>query len=138
MIQLLLLCLVAVVSSPSKEVMTYEKAYEKADKENKPLVVLVGADWCAACKTMKSTTIQKMQENGQLDDVVFAQIDRDARPELSQQIMQGDALPQIVVFAKNEDGWKKVSLTGIQSETRVRELIRRASSNGSSEVRLVR
>ena len=118
--------------------MTYEKAYEKADKENKPLVVLVGADWCAACKTMKSTTIQKMQENGQLDDVVFAQIDRDARPELSQQIMQGDALPQIVVFAKNEDGWKKVSLTGIQSETRVRELIRRASSNGSSEVRLVR
>ncbi len=138
MLKIAVLGLWLVLGNPSSPgAMTYEAAYAKAEKENRPLVVLVGADWCAACQTMKSTTIQKMKESGSLNDVVFTQIDKDLRPELAEQIMQGDSLPQIIVFSKSEEGWKKFSLSGIQSEGRVKELIRRASGK-DADLRIIR
>ncbi len=60
--------------------LSYEAAYAKANKENKPLMILVGAEWCAPCKTMKSTTIAKMKESGDLDQVVFFQLDKMIAP----------------------------------------------------------
>lgn len=112
---------------PKEEQISYDAAYRKAQEEKKPLVVLVGADWCAACKTMKTDTIAPMKSSGQLKEVVFTQLDKDAQPDLAQQIMQGNTLPQLVVFCESEKGWKKFSLTGLQSERRVKELIRKAS-----------
>jgi thiol:disulfide interchange protein len=107
--------------------LTYEVAYQKAQKEKKPLLVLVGADWCHACKVMKTDTIVPMKSAGQLKDVVFTQLDKEQHPELASQIMQGSTLPQIVVFCESEQGWKKFSLTGLQSERRVKELISKAA-----------
>jgi thiol:disulfide interchange protein len=109
------------------EMLPYETAYRLAQEEKKPLVVLVGADWCPACKTMKADTIASMKEAGDLKEVVYTQLDKDAHPELADQVMQGKMLPQIVVFCESESGWKRFSLTGMQSERRVKELIRRAS-----------
>ena len=120
-----LLC--AVLGSASGDRPTYEVAYEQAQAENKPLLVIVGADWCAACKMLKSQTIEPMESTGKLEDVVVTVVDKDARPELAQQIMQGSTLPQLIVFSKADSGWKKFSLQGIQSEGRVKELIDRAS-----------
>jgi thiol:disulfide interchange protein len=117
-------------SAPSvqskEEPIPYEIAYRKAQEEKKPLVVLVGADWCAACKTMKSDTIAPMKANGQFKEVVFTQVDKESQPELASQVMQGNTLPQIVVFCESEKGWKKFSLAGLQSERRVKELIGKA------------
>ncbi|MFO0014811.1 MAG: thioredoxin family protein [Planctomycetota bacterium] len=107
----------------------YEAAYRKAQEEKKPLVVLVGAEWCPACKTMKSDTIDPMKKAGELEEVVYTQLDKDAHPELADQVMQGKTLPQIVVFSESESGWKRYSLTGIQTPRRVKELIRRASES---------
>ena len=107
----------------------YEAAYRKAQEEKKPLVVLVGAEWCPACKTMKSDTIDPMKNAGELEEVVYTQLDKDAHPELADQVMQGKTLPQIVVFSESESGWKRYSLTGIQTPRRVKELIRRASES---------
>ncbi len=135
MLQMAFLVLFAFVGSSGKE-LSYEAAYAKADKENKPLLVLVGADWCAACKTMKSTTLERMKEAGDFKEVVVAFVDKDARPDLAARVMQGESLPQLIVFSKNEDGWKRFSLTGLQSEGRVRELIRKAS--GTDDSRLLR
>ena len=42
------------ISGP--EVLPYEVAYRKARDERKPLLILVGADWCPACKTLKADT----------------------------------------------------------------------------------
>ena len=136
MLQMAFLMLFAFVFQNGKE-LTYESAYAKADKENKPLLVLVGADWCAACKTMKSTTMDRMKESGELKDVVVTFLDKDNRPDIASKIMQGDSLPQLIVFSKSDDGWKRFSLSGMQSEGRVRELIRRAAGLGA-ETRLVR
>jgi thiol:disulfide interchange protein len=116
-----------VVPTEGAEQLTYEAAYRKAQEERKPLVVLVGADWCPACKTMKADTIAPMSQAGELKEVVYTQLDKDAHPELANQVMQGKVLPQLVVFCESESGWKRFSLTGMQSERRVKELIRKAS-----------
>ncbi len=118
---------VPATATKAEEAIPYDVAYRQAQKEKKPLVVLVGADWCVACKTMKADTIVPMTKAGQLKEVVFTQIDKDAHPELASQMMQGNTLPQIVVFCESEQGWKRFSLTGMQTERRVKELIGRAA-----------
>jgi thioredoxin-like negative regulator of GroEL len=129
MLHIAALMLVAVVSAPpgSEEPIPYDAAYVQAQEQKKPLVVLVGADWCAACKSMKADTIHSMKNEGAFKEVVFTQVDKDAQPEIAQQVMQGNTLPQIVVFCESEQGWKRFSLTGMQSERRVKELLRKAA-----------
>ncbi|XZE43201.1 thioredoxin family protein [Pirellulaceae bacterium SH467] len=114
------------VQSSKEQPLPYEVAYKKAQDEKKPLVVLVGADWCAACKSMKSNTIVPMSQSGQLKEVIYTQVDKDVQPELASQVMQGNTLPQIVVFCQDDKGWKRFSLTGMQTERRVKELIGKA------------
>jgi hypothetical protein len=41
-------------------------------------------------------------------------------------MMNGTSLPQLVAFRRSDSGWKRFSLSGIQSESRVEELIRTA------------
>jgi len=129
MLHVAALTLLAVLTAPTPpdEQIPYDAAYRKAHEEKKPLVVLVGANWCAACRTMKSETILPMKGAGELREVVFTHVDKDIQPEIAQQVMQGNTLPQLVVFCEGEQGWKRFSLTGIQSERRVKELIRKAS-----------
>jgi len=129
MLHVAALTLLAVLNAPSTtdEQIPYDAAYRKAQEEKKPLVVLVGANWCAACRTMKSETILPMKGAGELREVVFTHVDKDIQPEIAQQVMQGNTLPQLVVFCEGEQGWKRFSLTGIQSERRAKELIRKAS-----------
>jgi len=129
--QLTSLLLLAVLTAGQPERPVYEAAYKKAQEENKPLLIVVGADWCAACKTLKAQTIDPMQSSGKLQDVIVTIVDKDLRPELAQQLMQGNSLPQLVVFAKCDEGWKKFSLSGLQSERRVQELLDRASAESA-------
>jgi thioredoxin-like negative regulator of GroEL len=126
MLQILGLLLLSVTHATTSEKLTYEDAYAKAAKEEKVLLVVVGADWCAACKTLKSGTIEPMQKAGKLECVVLAQVDKDLQPELAKQMMNGTSLPQLVAFRRSDSGWKRFSLSGIQSESRVEELIRTA------------
>ena len=66
MLHVAALTLLAVLNTPtnSEESIPYDAAYRKAQEEKKPLVVLVGANWCAACRTMKSETIHPMKGAG--------------------------------------------------------------------------
>ena len=106
----------------------YETALAVSQKENKPLLVLIGAPWCASCQVMKRDTIEPMLASGKLDSVVVTFVDKDQRPELAQQLMKGETLPQIVVFAKQPGGWKRFSLTGMQSQNRMAELLGKATA----------
>ena len=128
MLHLTSLLLFSVLTSAQVDRPSYETAYQKAQEEHKPLLIIVGADWCAACKTLKAQTIDPMQSSGKLQDVIVTVVDKDSRPELAQQLMQGSSLPQLVVFAKGDEGWKKFSLSGLQSERRVQELLERAAA----------
>lgn len=128
MVYVALAFLMAVTAGESK-VLNYEEALAVSQKENKPLVVLIGAPWCASCQVMKRETIEPMLKSGKLEKVVITFIDKDERPELAQQLMNGEMLPQTVVFAKQNDGWKRFSLTGMQSQNRMAELLGKATES---------
>ncbi|MEO8268599.1 MAG: thioredoxin family protein [Aureliella sp.] len=106
----------------------YETALAESQQESKPLVVLIGAPWCASCQIMKRETIEPMLASGKLANAVVTFINKDERPELAHQLMKGETLPQIVVFSKRAGGWKRFSLTGMQSQNRMAELLDRATT----------
>ena len=108
--------------------LTYEAAVNKAQKENKPLLIVVGAKWCASCQIMKRETMDPMKESGALKKVIVTYVDKDERPELAEKLMKGQTLPQVVVFRKDAESWKRFSLTGMQSRDRMTELLGRVMS----------
>lgn len=122
------LAFLAAVTAVENKSLEYESALAVSQKENKPLVVLIGAPWCASCQVMKRDTIEPMMKSGKLENVVVTFVDKDAQPELAQQLMKGETLPQIVVFAKQPGGWKRFSLTGMQSQNRMTELLGKATA----------
>lgn len=131
MLNALALFFLGVVHSTNSPTLTYEAAYSKAAQEEKILLVVVGAEWCAACEKLKSNTLDPMQKSGKLDCVVMATVDKDAQPDLAKQVMSGSTLPQIVAFKQTDAGWKRFSLAGNQSEGRVQELIEVATEAGT-------
>jgi thiol:disulfide interchange protein len=139
MVQVLLTLMLA-VTGPSKEAPSYEEALQRAQEENKPLLILVGAKWCAACEVMKRETIEPMKQSGELKEVIVTYLDKDQRPELAQQLMKGETLPQVIMFCKEQDQWKRLSLSGMQSKPRMLELLGRVASNPNlvDPVRVVR
>ena len=128
MVSLLLTVVLVSMTSAHPRNTDYATAYKEAMAANKPLMVVVGAEWCPACNVLKSTTIQPMLNTGDLDDVSVALIDRDAEPELANQLTGGEKmLPQIIVFTQTNSGqWERRKLTGYQPRQPVRNLIRRA------------
>ncbi len=126
MVHVALAFLMAVTAGENKS-LDYESALAVSQKESKPLVVLIGAPWCASCQVMKRDTIEPMMKSGKLENVVVTFVDKDVQPELAQQLMKGETLPQIVVFAKQPGGWKRFSLTGMQSQNRMAELLGKAT-----------
>jgi thiol:disulfide interchange protein len=104
----------------------YEAAYQKADENGRPLLVLVGADWCPGCRSMKFTVLPRMQHEGKLEGVHLTLVDSDRQAELAGKLMRGGTIPQLIVFTKTAGGWHREQITGAASEAAVEGLIRRA------------
>lgn len=134
------LTLVLAVTGTGKQPLSYEEALQRAQEENKPILILIGAKWCAACEVMKRETIEPMKNSGELKDVIVTYLDKDQRPELAQQLMKGEMLPQVVMFCREQDQWRRLSLTGMQSKPRMLELLGRVANNANpaTQVQVVR
>lgn len=120
----------------------YKAAYQQAESDRRPLVVLVGAPWCPGCRTMKQVTIPRMQKSGKLAGVVYTEVDSDQQPGLADRILRGNSIPQLVVYYQDETGWRRAQLTGAQSEASVEALIKRAihaqtAANGKADAATV-
>lgn len=107
---------------------SYTAAHKEMTETGKPLVVLVGADWCPACKQMKQSIIPQAKRNGLLDDVSFAVVNTDNEPKIARSLMQGSSIPQLVVYHKTADGWKRRQLTGAQSLGTIESVIKEATA----------
>jgi thioredoxin-like negative regulator of GroEL len=106
---------------------TYEQAYEDTQTTGKPLVVLVGAEWCPGCVTMKSAVMPRVQSGGYLRGVNYAHIDAEGDEELAGRLMRGNSIPQLIVFSQSADGkWHREQLVGAASEEAVAAAIHRA------------
>ena len=123
---------VAILSTAAAHTDTYRQAYEQAQERHQPLLVLVGTESCTACETMKTESMPEMKGDGSLDEVAFAMVDRDKHPKLANLLMQGDAVPQLVLYTRVGDQWRRSQLTGASAPSDVRQFIEREVSHAKT------
>lgn len=103
--------------------LSYATARAQADMTRRPLLVLVGANWCPACRVMKHATLSRMREDGQLKNVHYATVDVDAEPQLAAKLMQSSSIPQLVLYAPASSCWYQMRLVGAQDPGHVTAMI---------------
>lgn len=115
--------------SAKKAMLTYKQAYAKAQSGDKPLLVLVTADWCPPCRVMKSTTIPELMQKKALSKFHFAMVDFDKESDIANEVIKGGEvrLPQLVMFEKSDGKWLRRRLKGIQTAQTVESFV--AQSN---------
>lgn len=106
---------------------SYDQAYQVTQETGKPLVILVGADWCPGCQTMRNTVMPQVASRGDLKNVSFAHVNTDRDGTLARQLMSGNLIPQLVMYTKTESGWKIDRLVGAQSPEAVEAFLGRAA-----------
>ncbi len=78
----------------------YATAYRETNESGRPLVVLIGADWCPGCRTMKYTSLPELEKSGGLSKVTVAYVNVDEETPVGQQVDEGklyspiDRVPQ--------------------------------------------
>ena len=68
---------------------------------------------------MKQSVMPQLQQRGSLSRVAFAVVNTDRDSQLAGQLMQGNTIPQLVMYTKTDKGWSRRQLTGGQSITDV-------------------
>lgn len=104
----------------------YAEAYRQLQTNGQPLLVLVGADWCPGCQTMKYAVLPRLEQSGRLRNVNLAVVNTDEESTLSGQLMRGGAIPQLIVYARTANGWHREQITGAVDEASIEALLRRA------------
>ncbi len=123
----LTLALVAVAAVASaQEPVDYSTAYHRSAEDNRPLLVLVTAEWCPPCQIMKATTLPELEAINAFAGVNLAAVDYDKQPELASQLIGDRGLPQILLFKKVDDRWERRFLTGIQTVASVETFMENA------------
>ena len=96
----------------------YAEAHRLTAETGRPLVVLVGADWCPACQVMKNSTMPGLAQ-GVLNKVAFAVVNTDQESAIAQQIMTPGVIPQLVMYRKTITGWRRDALVGAHSSQEI-------------------
>ena len=104
----------------------YATAYRQSQKTGQPLLVLIGADWCPACVKMKEQIIPVLRNRGLLEQVAFAELDKDRSPKTAAKLMSGETVPQLVLFYRTAEGWKRQRLVGAGSVATIDAMLQRS------------
>jgi len=102
----------------------YATAFKRSQASGRPLVVLLGADWCPACVRLKRTTLPQVAKLGGLKGVEYAYVDMDRDEKLAGALTRARSIPQLIRFEKTKKGWKRDLLVGAQSVKKVATFIR--------------
>ncbi len=109
--------------SGGSEPIDYKTAYERAQSGDKPLLVLVTAEWCAPCQKMKQSTIPELVARDAFKDVHYATVDLTREESLGRKLIGQRGVPQLIVFEKKNNKWERRYLRGIQSADTVQAFI---------------
>ena len=104
---------------------TYARAYKEAES-GKPLVVLIGADWCPGCRTMKNSVMPQVRQSGALQKVAFVSVNTDYDRELANKMMNAGSIPQLIIYHKTGESWNREVVVGARSAADVERMIDRA------------
>lgn len=107
----------------SSAVETYAEAHRATVETGKPLVVMIGTDWCQPCQTMKRTVLPRIRKRGFFKKIAFAMVNPDRDGKLAKELTGGGPIPQLVMFRKTSKGWMRRKLIGSQSEEAVEKFI---------------
>jgi thioredoxin-like negative regulator of GroEL len=108
----------------AEEDESYTEAHRITLKTGKPLVVMVGADWCGPCQNMRRTILPRVREHGLFRKVAFAHVNVDKEKDLAKEIVGGvGAVPQLIMFRKTKDGWTRSKMIGSHSVEEVEKFI---------------
>lgn len=102
---------------------TYAEAHQATVETGKPLVVMIGTDWCQPCQTMKRNVLPRIRKRGFFKKIAFALVNPDRDGKLAKQLTGGGPVPQLVMFRKTSKGWMRRKLIGSQSEEAVEKFI---------------
>ena len=108
--------------APTSE--TYADAHRQTAKTGRPMVIMVGTDWCMPCQRMKNSVLPEVRKDGLLSRVSFAMVDADREQDLAKRLTGGGPVPQLVMYRKTSDGWKRRKLIGGQSVDTVEKFIK--------------
>lgn len=120
--------LLTAVMVPVQEPTDYKTAYERAQKGDRPLLVLVTADWCPPCQRMKTTTIPELLTREAFKDFHYATVDYDREAELAQQLIGNRGVPQLLMFEKKEGKWVRRYMTGYKTADTVQAFMAQANN----------
>ncbi len=132
-LQLVLLNVVRLGFAADSGAKTYADAYKTTQDTGKPLVVLVGADWCPYCQVMKTSVMPQVAAHGDLESVSFAYINSDQERDLAGKILSGPSIPQLVMYEKTAEGWKQTRLVGGQSASSVEQFLGAAKASVAAQ-----
>ena len=118
----------AAQSVNAQQPVNYKTAYERAQAGDKPLLVLITAEWCPPCKVMKSTTIPELMQKSAFDGFHYAAVDFDKESKLAQQLIGDRGVPQLIMYEKRDGNWVRRYLRGYKTAPAVEAFIAQASS----------
>lgn len=121
--------LLTAVLVPTQDPTDYKTAYEKAQAGDRPLLVLVTAEWCPPCQRMKSTTIPELLNRKAFEGVHYATVDYDRDAELAKQLIGDRGVPQLLMFEKQDGKWVRRYMTGYKTADVVEAFIAQSPSN---------
>ena len=102
---------------------SYAAAHRAMVETGKPMVILIGAEWCPACRTMKHEIAPEVARRGGFEGATFAIVDSDEQPTLASKLKRGSSIPQLIVYRKTEQGWRINRMIGAQSVQAVEKLV---------------
>jgi len=103
---------------------TYADAHRKTTETGRPMVIMVSTDWCMPCQRMKNTVLPEVRKDGLLSQVSFAMVNPDNDHDLATRLTGGGPVPQLVMYRKTSNGWKRRKLIGGQSVSTVEKFIK--------------
>ena len=102
---------------------TYTEAHKVTSETGRPMLVLVSAKWCPACQTMKKSVMPQILRRGLLRRCVYTVVDLDEQKNLGHELTSGGPIPQLIMYRKTNDGWRRRKLIGGQSVNNVVKFI---------------
>lgn len=109
---------IAAAGTPS-----YADAHRTTTETGRPMVVMVSAEWCGACKEMEKTVLPQVAKRGLLRKVSFAVVNMDREAALARKLIGSGPIPQLVMFRRNGKGWLRQRLVGRQTPEAVEKFI---------------
>ena len=113
----------------------YQEAYQQAERQGKPFLVLVGAELVSWLPDDEEQELAGRKACGGLKQVVYTLVDSDEKPTLAGELLRGKSIPQLVLYTPTSHGkerrWRRAQLTGVHDAAAIKEFLKKAIAGES-------